>query len=420
MLDITFLVRDLVFFLLIALGVILLTRRLSIPYTLGLVVVGLLLSLFGLLPEAHLSPPLVLFVFLPALLFEGAWTISLQRLRQNWQAIFLLAGPGMLLSLVLIASMLYLFDGLDWGTAFLLAAILSPTDPVAVLSLFRQLRVNEQLSTIIEGESLFNDGVAGSLYQTFLAVVLLSLHGQASTGVQAWLEGAGLFALEAGGGILLGGACGWGVSWMVKRIDDPLIETTITIIVAYGVYLLADTLHLSGILAVIVAGLILGSYGRTRGMSEPTRAAVDTFWSTLAFIANALIFLLVGIELNPLSILSHPAESGPTILIVLLAIGVVLLARLLLVLALAARSRGRHFPAPIPHAWSLVIFWSGLRGALSLALVLAIPLEVPRRPTLLISTYAVVFFTLLIQGFSLRGLLKQREDADFIGLKLLS
>jgi CPA1 family monovalent cation:H+ antiporter len=407
MFDVTFLVRDLVFFLLTALGVILITRPLAVPYTLGLVVVGLLFSLFGILPEAQLSPPLVLFVFLPALLFEGAWSINVSRLRENWQAIFLLVGPGMVLSSVLIASILYLFGGLDWATAFLLAAILSPTDPIAVLSLFRQLRVNEQLSTIIEGESLFNDGVAGSLYQTFLAVVLLSLHGHTSVGVQGWLEGAGLFVLDAGGGILLGGLCGWGVSWLVRHIDDPLIETTITIIVAYGVYLLADTLRLSAILAVIVAGLVLGSYGRAMGMSEPTRAAVDTFWTTLAFVANALIFLLVGIQLNPMSLISNPATSGLTLLVALLAVGGVLLARLVLVLLFAAQSRGRHFPAPIPHSWSLVIFWSGLRGALSLALVLAIPLEVSNRSVLVASTYAVVFFTLLIQGFSLRGILKR-------------
>lgn len=197
------------------------------------------------------------------------------------------------------------------------------------------------------------------------------------------------------------------MSLVVKGIDDPLIETTITIIIAYGIYLLADTLHLSAILAVIAAGLVVGSYGRYVGMSEQTRAAVDTFWSTLAFIANALIFLLVGIQLNPLSLVSRPADSGPTLLIATLAVGVVLLARLVLVLVLAVRSRGRFFPAPIPHAWSLVIFWSGLRGALSLALVLAIPLEVPDRSVLLVSTYAVVLFTLLVQGFSLRGMLKR-------------
>ncbi len=168
MTDITTIVRILVLLLLIALSVILVTRRLSVPYTLGLVVVGLLISIFGFLPDIHLTPDLVLFVFLPALLFEGSWSMHLKHLWENWLPIFLLAGPGLLLSLVLIALFLHFFAGIEWSLAFLLGAILSPTDPVAVLGLFRQVKVNERLSTIIEGESLFNDGVAGSLYQTFL------------------------------------------------------------------------------------------------------------------------------------------------------------------------------------------------------------------------------------------------------------
>ncbi len=416
MLDISFIVRDLVLFLLIALAVIFVTRHLRVPYTLGLVVVGLLLSLTKLLPEAQLTPQLVLFVFLPALLFEGAWTIKLQRLRENWRAIFFLAGPGVLLSLVLIASILHVFDNLEWTTAFLLAAILSPTDPVAVLGLFRQLHVNENLSTIIEGESLFNDGIAGSLYQTFLSILLLSLQGQASSGIQAWLGGLGVFVLEAGGGIVLGLITGWGVSQLVKRIDNSLIETTITIIVAYGVYLLADTLHMSAIMAVIAAGLVVGSYGREIGMSEPTHMAVDNFWGTIAFVANALIFLLIGVQLNPVTLFtSSSSSSGVAILLTsIFAVGVVLLARLVLVLLFSVRFYKKD---TLPPSWNLVIFWSGLRGALSLALVLAIPLEVPSREVLLISTYAVVFFTLLVQGFSLRFVLKRipsvkREDVE--------
>ena len=171
MTEITAIVRILVLLLLIALTVILITRRLSVPYTLGLVVVGLLISIFGFLPDIHLTPDLVLFVFLPALLFEGAWSMHLKHLRENWLPIFILAGPGLLLSLVLIALFLHFLAGVEWSLAFLLGAILSPTDPVAVLGLFRQVKVNVRLSTIIEGESLFNDGVAGSLYQTFLAIV---------------------------------------------------------------------------------------------------------------------------------------------------------------------------------------------------------------------------------------------------------
>src|SRR5437660_3741143 len=204
MTDIATIVRLLVILLLIALMVIFITRRLAVPYTLGLVIVGLLIGIFGRISGVRLTPDLVLFVFLPALLFEGSWSIQVERLRKNWLIIFLLAVPGLLLSLVLIAPLLHFFAGLIWADAFLLAAILSPTDPVAVLGLFRQLHVDEDLSTIIEGESLFNDGMAGSLYQIFLALVLLTLHGQAPSGLIALGNGLLLFVLEAGGGLALG------------------------------------------------------------------------------------------------------------------------------------------------------------------------------------------------------------------------
>ena len=414
--DIPVLESYLVLFLVIALLVIFVARWIAVPYTLGLVVVGLVLGVAGVLPEVQLTPPLVLFVFLPALLFEGAWSIRWPLVRTHWRMIFFLAGPGLLFSLVIIACILHLLDGLDWGTAFLLAAILSPTDPVAVLSLFRQLHVNERLSVIIEGESLFNDGVAGSLYQTFLAAVLLSVSGQTSDGILAWGEGLLSFLLEAGGGILLGVAVGWLVSQIVRRFDEPLVETTLTIVTAYGVYLLADRLGLSAIVAVIVAALVLGNYGRAIGMSERTQSAVDGFWSLLAFIANALIFLLVGVQLNPQTLPFSPGGEITSLLIAVSAVGVVLLARLALVLLLSARSfldiavPGRSMsPARrqrMPRTWRLVLFWSGLRGALSLALVLGLPIEIPNRSTLLVSTYAVVFFTLLVQGISLSWLLK--------------
>jgi CPA1 family monovalent cation:H+ antiporter len=397
----------LILFLVIALLTIFVTRWIAVPYTLGLVVVGLLLGVVGLLPEVHLTPPLVLFVFLPALLFEGAWSMRWDLVRANFRVIFFLAGPGLLLSLVMIASILHLLDGLDWGTAFLLAAIVSPTDPVAVLSLFRQLHVDERLSAIIEEESLFNDGVAGSLYQTFLAVVLLSVHGEGSSGISVWGEGLLFFVVEAGGAVVLGLVCGWLISQMVRRIDEPLVETTITIIAAYGVYLLADLLHLSAIIAVIAAALVVGNYGRVIGMSERTRMAVDHFWSVLAFIANALIFLLVGVQLNPLALPTSSGGELTSLLVAVFAVGVVLLARLALVLVLGGQAREARRVQPMARSWRLIIFWSGLRGALSLALVLALPMEIPNRSVLVVSTYAVVFFTLLVQGISLRWLLRR-------------
>ncbi len=401
MTDTLTILRELVLLLLIALTVILITRRLAVPYTLGLVVVGLLIGVLGLVPEIRLTPDLVLFVFLPALLFEGAWSMSLDGLRENWRVVLLLAVPGLLLELVLIGLPLHFLGALNWPVAFLLATILSPTDPVAVLGLFRQLKVNQSLSTIIEAESLFNDGVAGVLYQVFLALVLLGLSGQHLPVGQLWLNGLGVLALEAGGGIAIGVASGYLVSRWVKFINEPLIETTITIVAAYGVYLLADTLHMSGILAVIIVGLFMASYGRSHGMSERTREVVDNFWTMSAFLVNALLFLLVGAQFNPLQFFSSGAVFTLS-LTAIVAILAVLLARFIMVLLL---------PRSIPafsvrlRAWRFIIFWSGLRGALSMALVLALPLEVPDRNILIFATYAVVFFTLLVQGFSLRSIL---------------
>lgn len=214
--------------------------------------------------------------------------------------------------------------------------------------------------------------------------------------------------------MVLGLACGWFISQTVRLIDEPLVEITITIITAYGVYLLADFLHLSAIIAVIAAALVVANYGRSIGMSERTGLAVDNFWGVLAFLANALIFLLVGVQLNPLSLPSSAGGELTSLLIAVFAVGVVLLARLALVLVLSARSilvlRGQAKETQrvqlMARSWRLVIFWSGLRGALSLALVLALPAEIPNRSVLLISTYAVVFFTLLVQGISLRWLLR--------------
>lgn len=417
MLDIALVVRDLVFFLLLALVVILLTRRLKVPYTVGLVIAGLALAFLHITPEAHLSPDMVFFIFLPALLFEGAWSVRFSLLRENWRVIFFLAGPGLLLSIAIIAGALHLIEQLDWITALLLAAILSPTDPIAVLGLFRQLHVNARLSTIIEGESLFNDGVAGSLYQTFLALLLMSINGHPLSGGEAWLETGKLFVIEAGGGILLGGLSGLLISQFHRLLDEPLVETTVTLITAYGLYWLADQLHISPLVTVIVASLILGNYGRRVGMSPRTQENVEMFWTMLAFLANALIFLLIGVQLFPLPPLLFGDSASTTWFVALCAIGVVLVSRFALILVLTARNWLRiprwvghgteAIRQPLPRSWRLIIFWSGLRGALSLALVLALPTTIPERENLLISTYAVVLFTLIIQGVSIRWILQR-------------
>ncbi len=408
MIDIVSVVRTFIILLLIALVVIIVARRLAIPYTLGLVVVGLAISFFvNDMQGVRLTPNLVLFVFLPALLFEGAFASSVRHLREHWVPILLFAIPGVLLTLTIIALPFHFLIGLDWATAVLLGAILAPTDPIAVLGLFRQLKASPDLSAIIEGESLFNDGVAGSLYQIFLALIVASAQGHAETGAVLWFHGIGTFLVEAGGGCVVGLICSFLVSRALKFVDEPLFETIVTIVTAYGSYLLADALHVSGIIAVVVAGLVIGSYGRSIGLSEQTRETVDAFWSVLGFLANALIFLLVGLELNPVKFLTFPGLNS-LLVNAGLAICAVLIARLLMVYLLPRAWTSRKVTS-LP-LWRVTLFWSGLRGALSLALVLALPLEVPQREILLISTYAVILFTLLVQGLSIRVIIQHASS----------
>ncbi len=421
-------IRLIVLLLLISLGVALAARWARLPYTLGLVVVGIAIGLFHLLPGITLTPDLVLLIFLPPLLFEGAWNLEQRELLRNWLPIFLLAGPGMGISIAIVGCILHFSIGLDWSVAFLLGAIISPTDPIAVLALLRQLGLSTRLRVLIEGESLFNDGVAAAVTQALLLAVLSSAvgssglvkSGRAASEIAPTLHAlagpalAEVFSLDllrlVGGGIGLGLVVGYGVSRLVRHVNDHLIETTITVVVAYGVYLVGDVAQVSGILAVITAGLVLGSYGRETGMSPATQEAVDGFWEFAAYIANSLLFLLMGLEIG-----QHPNTEGivPVLWAVLgVVAGRALMIYLLIPLynLLAKYVRGGKFaayiaPGPIPLRWQLVLLSAGLRGALSLALALALPLPTPNRSLLIVIVYGVVLVTLLGQGFGLRFLL---------------
>lgn len=421
-------IRLIVLLLLISLGVALVARWAKLPYTLGLVVVGLGIGFFRLLPGITLTPDLVLLIFLPALLFEGAWNLEQRELLRNWLPIFLLAGPGLGISIVSVGVILHLAIGLEWSVAFLLGAIISPTDPIAVLALLRQLGLSTRLRVLIEGESLFNDGVAAAVTQALLLVVLSSVASsvglvnlgntaqtialsQSGTGAGTIAEGISINLLRlTGGGIVLGLAAGYIVSRLVRHVNDHLIETTITVVVAYGVYLLSETIQVSGILAVITAGLVLGSYGRETGMSEATQQAVDGFWGFAAYIANSLLFLLMGLEIG-----QRPGIGG--IVPILWAVLSVVAGRAAMIYLfiplynlLTRQLEGKKVapyiaPGPIPRRWRLVLLSAGLRGALSLALALALPLTTPNRDLLIIIVYGVVLVTLLGQGFGLRFLL---------------
>ncbi len=405
--------QTVVILLVVTLIVALASRRLRLPYTLLLVLVGFVIGLLPVLIQVRLDPNVVLFLFLPALLFEGAWNVEVEQLLADWLPIVLLAVPGLLLSLILVTVVLHWSIGLPWLLALLLGAMVSPTDPLAVLSLFRQLGIPGRLRTIVEGESLFNDGVGAAAYQLVLLLLLSSVVlATAASDASFWAIALDALWLMLGG-LALGLIVGWIVAHFLRLVDDHLIEITVTFCVAYGVYLIGTILHTSGLLAVVGSGLVIGSYGRRTGMSERTREAIDAIWEFIGYLANSLLFLLLGIEIGASNFTE--AISG-----ILWALGGVIVGRVLMIYMLIplhdllagklTRNTGKPHrflpsPRPIPSSWRPLLVLSGLRGALSIALVLSLPVTLAQRNLLADIVYGVVLVTLLGQGIGLRVLL---------------
>ena len=361
------------------------TRRFRVPYTAALVVAGLVLSLRARLDIA-ITPQLILSLFLPPLVFEAAFHLPLRDLRRDGISIFLLAVPGVLASMAIVGGLLTWFSGLSLPLALVFGALVAATDPVSVLAIFRRLGVPKRLEVLLEAESLLNDGTAIVLFN-------LALAGALSGAFQIW-ESAFDFLWVSAGGLAVGLALGWITAQLLARVDDYLVETTLTTVVAFGSYLLAEQLHVSGVLAVLAAGLVTGSLG-TRGMSPTTRIVVFNFWEYAAFLANSAVFLLIGLHID----LPLLAESWQ---LILLAIAAVLVSR-----AIATYLTTRYV-ARFPLRWSHAVFWGGPRGAIALALALSLPASLgDTRSMLLALTFGVVLFTILVQSLTMDGLLRR-------------
>lgn len=364
-------------------------RQWRIPYTVALVVVGLILTYLQPL-HTFLTSQLILALFVPPLVFEAAFHLNLTELRRNMPVVLLLAVPGVILTTLIVGGLIAFGLPLGLPIALVFGALVSATDPVAVVAIFRELGIPKRLSVLVEGESLLNDGTAIVVFGLALSVAL--------TGQFSLVESVFDFIRVSAGGVVIGLALGWAVSRLIARVDDYLIETTLTTVLAFGSYLLAEQLHFSGVLAVVAAGLINGNLG-SRGMSPTTRLVLFSFWEYVAFLANSLVFLLIGLEVN----LSALATNLQTIV---WAIVTVLAARVFVVYGLGWWTR--KLDQPVPLAWQHVLAWGGLRGAISLALVLTLPASLgPDGELLRVMAFGVVLFTILVQGTTMRPLLKR-------------
>lgn len=380
--------------LLIVFIVAVIVQRVRLPYTVALVVVGLL----GLRPgslHVTLTPDLILLVFLPVLLFEGAYNVPAGRLVNNILPITLLAIPGALVGTLVTGTIIHFALSLRWEVGLLFGALISSTDPIAVVALFRELGVPRRLSLLIEGESLFNDGASITIFQIVLAAIL--------TGSFALSNGIAQFIITVAGALLVGGLVGYVGSRLMRAVDSAQIQITATVIAAYGAYLFADTLHFSGAIAVVVTALFFGNYGAVGGLTPRSVNALSATWEFLAFVANSLVFLLIGVALDPFTIARNWA-------IIAVSFFATLVGRAVVVVLVTPLLRGQQ---RIPHPYVPVLIWGGLRGVVSLALALSIPFTLPDgsafpdRAMLQVIAFGVVGASLLLQSLTMAPLIKR-------------
>ena len=389
-------VTILILLFIVATAVAIAVQRLAVPYTVALVFTGLVLGLLHAFEAPHLTKALLFNVFLPGLLFEAAFHIEFKQFWRNRLTINSLALPGVVAAIALtaliltpVANTLHFVQDFTWKHALVFGAIISATDPIAVVAVFKSLGVPKRLSVLLEGESLLNDGVAIVFFTLSVALVT----GQVVTGGGLIFD----FIKIVGIGALIGAGVGLTVSQVIKQVDDPMIEITLTTIAAYGSFLAAEHFHYSGVIATVSAGMLCGNYGARVGMSPSTRMAVETFWEYVAFALNSIVFLLIGFEVQFQALLA----SWQAILVAYL---VVTAGRALIIFG--ASSLLRRTRERIPWAWSVILTWGGLRGGLPMVLVLSLPKDFPHRDLLVSMTFGVVILSILVHGLTMSPLLR--------------
>lgn len=379
--------------LLIAAIVAMLTRRLRVPYSVGLVATGIVLALFSIQPDISLTKELIFTILLPPLIFEAAFFLHWAELKKDFWVITTIASLGVILSAVVTAIGMHYFAGWQWIGALVFGVLIAATDPVSVIATFKEAKVTGRLRILVEAESLFNDGVAAVLFAVAIAI---------ASGQEVTTSFVGLTLIKTvGGGILCGALVAGLMLFMAGQSKDHLVEITFTTVAAYGSFLLAENFHFSGVLATLTTGLMMGNLGHLGAITDRGREAVEAFWEYAAFTANSLIFLLIGIR-------EEQEHFSAIWNVALIAIALVMLGRVFAVYPVSLLFAGSKLKVSGKHQHILV--WGGLRGALGLALAMSLPDNIPHREEIITITFAVVAFSIFVQGLTMTPMLRHMGE----------
>lgn len=376
--------------LFVACVVAIITRRVGLPYTIGLVAAGIALALIGYHSRIVLTPDLIFTVLLPPLIFEASLHLKWRQFRESAPLVLSLAFVGTVMSAAVVAGGMHWVIGWSWQAAMLFGALIAATDPVSVIAMMKEQDAEPRLRFTMEAESLLNDGAAAVLFGLVTAAIAGGSTDIGTIGlafVTTVVGGIGCRIVVAGALLLL-----------VKGSDDHLVELTLTVLAAYGSFLIAEQLGVSGVLATLAAGMLVGNVGRDRSLSERGGEALVRFWDFAAFLANSVIFLLIGSRevTQPIWAYLWPATIGVMLVLAGRAVAVYPIT------ALFARTR-----FAVDGVTRNILFSGGLRGALALALALAAPRDLPEYSALISVAFAVVAFSIFVQGSTMPRLLRQ-------------
>jgi CPA1 family monovalent cation:H+ antiporter len=375
--------------LLTAALVAMLTQRVRLPYTIGLVAAGIILGLLSFVPKIDLSKELLFTVLLPPLIFEATLFIRWRELMKNLPVILVFATIGVLVSALLTTAGMTYLAGWTWQSAALFGILIAATDPVSVIAAFKEAGVHGRLRLLVEAESLFNDATAAIGFGVVLAVVSgesVSVHAAVLNGIWSMF-----------GGLLIGAVCAGIALLLTNTTDDHLIELVLSTVAAYGSFLLAEDFHASGVLSTLTVGILIGNFGFPTTYSDKGRAFMMDFWEFMAFIANSIIFFLIGVREANQSLWSGIGMVTTAVLVVTLA-----RAAAIYPLSMIFNKSKLHIERNYQH----ILFWGGLRGALALALALGLPPEIEYREQILTAAFGTVAFSIFVQGLTMTPLLR--------------